>query len=440
MQKFPFIKRQIFTSPKGVSQIYPGYKWRFAEPETPTACKLGDPPKDCPGFDPRLRGWFMGTASTSKSIIIILDVSSSMGAYHRLENAIYATRSVINYLTEKDYVGIVLFNAGAFTCKKQTDFLLKATAQNKKTLIDCIENMMPFGSTNFEAAFNETFNLFDRSEELASSTCDRVVLFLTDGTITKGANPIPLIRKRNIEYQAKIFGFSLGSVADTEIPKRIACENRGLWSVIEDKRIQDLTTSMGSYYEYLSARYEERDATWIGPFGDVTGLGNVVTVSTSCSTSKGRFLGVALAAISARFIENSTEFKERAQRFTCPKKIPDEYLQMLRIEEGKSCNYCGYCMDEESSTSMWITIGTSTGVLLLVSFLLLLTSFWLCRKIYVRRKKWKMRKNMVNTLRYSNSWMDLTTSKRRLEKVRLPSKLGGEELELNNDYSSFRNI
>ena len=45
----------------------------------------------------------------------------------------------------------------------------------------------PDGHTNFEQAFRLTFDMFDRSEAVdRTSGCNKAVLFLTDGSPTRG--------------------------------------------------------------------------------------------------------------------------------------------------------------------------------------------------------------------------------------------------------------
>ncbi|KAG2387032.1 hypothetical protein C9374_002067 [Naegleria lovaniensis] len=172
------IVRQVVGSPRGMGQLYPGSKWRTTTKEI---CKSGAPATDCPNFDFRTRPWYVNAASGSKSIVFVLDVSSSMSMNHRIEIALFAVENVIDSLTERDRVGIVFFSSSAFFCPLHGNSLLYATPDNKKLLKACMEDMMSFGETNFENAFELAFDLFELEAADTSfnstPTCEKVILF-----------------------------------------------------------------------------------------------------------------------------------------------------------------------------------------------------------------------------------------------------------------------
>eukprot|EP01123_Difflugia_compressa_P006363 TRINITY_DN1856_c0_g1_i2.p1 TRINITY_DN1856_c0_g1~~TRINITY_DN1856_c0_g1_i2.p1 ORF type:complete len:267 (-),score=29.90 TRINITY_DN1856_c0_g1_i2:131-862(-) len=60
----------------------------------------------------------------------------------------------------------------------------------------------------------------------------------------------------------------------------IACQNRGIWTKIEDGG--NLQDTMGSYYSYLSSLYSSQTGiVYVEPYVDASGAGPVLTVSKS---------------------------------------------------------------------------------------------------------------------------------------------------------------
>nr|CAG4715156.1 unnamed protein product [Naegleria fowleri] len=419
------IFRQVVGSPRGIGQLYPGIKWRTTDKEI---CKSGAPAFDCPNFDFRTRPWYVNAASGSKSIVFVLDVSSSMSMNHRIEIAVFAVENVIDGLTERDRVGIVFFSSSAFFCSLHGKTLLLATPENKKLLKACLEDMMPFGETNFENAFELAFDLFEAEASNSSfnlmPTCEKVILFLTDGEITDGEDPTPLIERENEKFDAKIFSFSLGSDADLEIPKRIACKNRGLWNKISDHNLLDLRTQMSSYYEYLSFRLTDQHVTWSDPFMDVTGLGEIVSVSSPCISQRGRFLGVAVSACNSSLVKNDPEYtKRKANNFKkCPDDIPEDFLIYLR--SGESCDYCGNC---DFQRWYFVLAWSTLSVLLVALLATLLTCLYIFIRKIIRKKKWQRLKDEVYTESLTHR-PSFYKKRGKLEKIVLPLKIEDEEL------------
>jgi hypothetical protein len=64
-------------------------------------------------YDPRFRPWYASAASGPKDVVIVIDMSGSMGTGKRVEMAKEATKKVLDTLSWIDYVSIVSFDAGA---------------------------------------------------------------------------------------------------------------------------------------------------------------------------------------------------------------------------------------------------------------------------------------------------------------------------------------
>ena len=75
---------------------------------------------------------------------------------------------------------------------------------------------------------------------LILSKGNTVILFLTDGnpsgeSISDPQKLSDLIKELNKDIKAYIFTYSIGGSANKEIPKKIACENRGVFQYIPGK-------------------------------------------------------------------------------------------------------------------------------------------------------------------------------------------------------------
>jgi hypothetical protein len=160
----------------------------------------------CGIMDTRIRPWFVAASSGPKDVVIVIDKSGSMGVQNRWNLAINAAKSVINTLTIGDHFNVVLFSDTAETLGFST--LMRATAESKETVLRALEESSYGGWTNFEAAFDKAYDLFQSSKTTEiSSNCHRAILFLSDGVPTKGKTGTDLythIAEKNI-FSATIF-------------------------------------------------------------------------------------------------------------------------------------------------------------------------------------------------------------------------------------------
>merc|ERR1740121_2631297 len=78
-------------------------------------------------------------------------------------------------------------------------------------------------------------------------------MFLTDGE-SSDAVDYDRIRRQATDNGAFIFSYSLGSNADKEAPKRLACENRGVFYPVADQ--DDLADVMARYFEFFAQGQE----------------------------------------------------------------------------------------------------------------------------------------------------------------------------------------
>lgn len=269
----------------------------------------------CGQYDPRRRPWFVAASSGPKDVVIIIDVSGSMDDYGRMVLAIEAAITVVDTLTVADRFSVVAFSdvatqlGGESAVRDEGRGLIRATSENKKTMIEAIKGLKPGGATNFYAAFETAFNAIDQTiKKEATSGCNLAVLFMTDGQITNGPGAdgvINLVNERtgqladNFNRKTKIFTFSLGYQADTTVTKTIACSTNGIWTHVDD-RTDDLIDAMSSYYKLyalgLGEGGNEDFTAWVEPYTFHTSGKMGTSVSAPVydrSVNPPLFLGVA---------------------------------------------------------------------------------------------------------------------------------------------------
>jgi hypothetical protein len=153
-----------------------------------------------------------------------------------------------------------------------TDGLLwQMTKENRDRMSDWLKWSDPFGGTAFMSGLNQAFELIDRSvQEGATSGCSSAILFLTDGDDKSGlsaAEILKQVRTKNArgdgQIKANIFTYSFGAESANMLPKKIACQNKGVWHKIFDNgELADIMTR--TWYQFYTQGGEQADRTrWV---------------------------------------------------------------------------------------------------------------------------------------------------------------------------------
>jgi Mg-chelatase subunit ChlD len=234
----------------------------------------------CGCFDPRRRPWFVAASSGPKNVVLVIDVSGSMGEKGgRMRMAREAADTIVDTLTAADRFAVVKFSTSAYQLGG-TDLLIKANSTNKDRLKEKINQLEPGGATNFRAAFTTAFDAIDKSldKEGTLGNGPIAILFLTDAEI--GENPyntnkeeetknvIDLVKERTeqlseISREVTIFTYSLGEDADVNVTKNISCSTGGIWTPVED--CGNLVGKMSSYYK-LFALGNQNAVAWVDTY------------------------------------------------------------------------------------------------------------------------------------------------------------------------------
>jgi uncharacterized protein YegL len=325
----------------------------------------------CASYDPRKRPWYIVSSSGPKDVIILLDTSGSMSHFNRFTLAKAATNAVLDTLTYLDWFTIVTFSIDS---SAMGTTLMQGSVANIVTAKAYINSMSIGGNTNFEAGFKKTFDIFkesDNQEFTSGCTNSRMVLFLSDGEITRGkpAEEIPdYVTQLNSELNKKVrvMSFSLGRDSDRTVPKQISCATDGVWTFIDDGG--DLISQMSSYFNIISLGTERNGVVWTEPYVDAFGLGLMVTAARTVyiTTTSGRLIvGVVGIDVTLKEFE---KFGDRdsilAQlaitgRICSPIEINECQLENLRGTEG-TCNPTVTCDDTSDTIASCPAMMTGT--------------------------------------------------------------------------------
>ncbi len=240
----------------------------------------------CGCYDPRYRPWYVAASSGPKNVVIVIDVSGSMGIVDGMRMGITreAAVTIVDTLTVADSFTVIAFSSEAYQLGG-TSYLLEANSTNKERLKAEINQLEPDGATNFFAAFTTAFDAIDNTLVNEASTKQRIaILFMTDGRIGENMNAddreiettkvIDLVNERTKQLSEKgknvtIFTYSLGEESDQNVTKTIACRTDGVWTPVDDYG-GDLVGEMSSYYKLFALGRGEganEDAvSWVEPY------------------------------------------------------------------------------------------------------------------------------------------------------------------------------
>lgn len=272
----------FFGSSGGATITAPGRALRRTNRDNPV--------ETCEDFDPRARPWYQSASSGPKDIVFVLDVSGSMqkgGSTSRIELLRSAVSKSIDTLGSTDHFQVVKFSTFASTLDGSKT-LVKASQENKDHFIDMIKTQLsPAGSTNFDMAFEETFNLFERSYAAnISSNYARAIIFVTDGepdcvkncANDRQCNCAQPILDRFSERQQQLvknyggnkpilFTFAMGSESNDNIPRQLVCRNLlsnggggGSFGLVNEG--ENLLAQMSLYVSYLAQGQSSNTPVW----------------------------------------------------------------------------------------------------------------------------------------------------------------------------------
>ena len=325
--------QRYFGSSAGPIRIYPA---RHSE--------------NCVDYDPRIRPWYSASQSGPKNMLLLLDVSGSMRTDDRITAMKEAAKVIVNTLTVTDRVALIPFSNNAKIVGTKNiegeDIMSVATTDNKAKLVQAIDELEPWGSTNFMAAFDAAFEVFNRTTiEEWTADCTTTVLFLTDGKMTHPPDATEdavlsrineQISKIETKTQNPIFLFTYSVSFDDqlvhEFPKRLACSSKdGVWSRIgESTQIFDSLVGYNRLLALGLGEEQNEDFTaWVEPYKFSSGIWGVTVSAPVYDRSKSPPLFIGVVGV-----DNTLEVFDR---LLLEERKKETFLQSIVTRSAAKC-------------------------------------------------------------------------------------------------------
>jgi len=259
----------------------------------------------CDGYDPRYRPWYAAAVTGPKDFVMVLDISGSMKTATkaagedgeekeetRLSIMKTAAKAQLDTITFSDFVQVVVYSSSARSYNGEAT-LMRGTSENKKKLMEFIDEVEASGSTCGKCGIKKAFSIFRASTNTGyhkqnSAGCSRIITFLTDGKMNDASwsdwGSWLDARKQSLSgSNPHIFTYALGAGADEAIPKRLACENQGWYAKVNDGDVASLKHAMIRYFEYFANKIPAGNASmiprWTEFYLDSSGQGKMTTVA-----------------------------------------------------------------------------------------------------------------------------------------------------------------
>jgi len=164
------------------------------------------------------------------NLVFLLDVSGSMNSPHKLPLLKQALGMLVENLTKRDRVAIVVYAGAAGVVLEPT------RGDNQQAIMEALERLRAGGSTNGAAGIERAYQL--AADHFIKGGANRVIL-ATDGDFNVGvADRGSLIRM--IEQKAKtgvfltVLGFGMGNLKDATL-EQLANKGNGSYAYIDDE-------------------------------------------------------------------------------------------------------------------------------------------------------------------------------------------------------------
>ncbi|CUG92614.1 membrane-associated protein, putative [Bodo saltans] len=304
-----------------------------------------DPP------DTRQESWYVSASTGPKDIVFVTDYSGSMDTGDGGPNGM--TRAAAMKIAVVDLLGSLgpndRFNIIAFTTSPTTvgtaNTLMAGTPDNILLMQNRFNAWPVGGGTTFGNAMTAAFSLLQSSD---ATGCARIIMFLTDGQPSDGNDVITSIAAGQATMGsnlARVFTYSLSVNANSAILQQIACQNYGIWSLI-DGDASSASSPLQQYYNFLAAGIVDSSPQWTAPYESSFGQGEITTVSMPCfdrSVTPKVFVGVAaIDTLMTDLLKYGTEAEIDAQIALnsggCLNyDLTDCQMQQLRSPSGYVC-------------------------------------------------------------------------------------------------------
>ncbi|XP_046753352.1 voltage-dependent calcium channel subunit alpha-2/delta-4 isoform X1 [Diprion similis] len=236
----PSLSWQYFGATSGFLRRFPATSWPTVPTSTPS--RSSSVVRDV--YDFRNSGWFVGGATSSKDVAILIDNGSYMSGKRR-DLAVATAKAILGTLGPDDYVNVYRYAEGVdeiVLCFK--DSMVQATPENVRELKVALDAMKPEGTTNASAALSTAFEILHKYNRTGQgSQCNQAIMMITSDT-----NDVPkeLIKRYNSPHMpVRIFVYLVGGEKSPGL-RAMACANKGYYA-----RVSNMDEIEEKVFEYI---------------------------------------------------------------------------------------------------------------------------------------------------------------------------------------------
>ena len=179
-----------------------------------------------------------------RTVSFVVDVSGSMSAESRMDDAKGALLQALHGLRPQDAFNLVTFQTVA---KSFADKPLAATAENLRDASEFVESLRPGGGTNVGAALELALGL-------PSANPVHQVFLVSDGEPTVGETSVDRLVELAATHNKdslRLFTFGVGNAVNTRLLDELADANRGLAGYVRPG--EDLEVAVSAVFEAVRA-------------------------------------------------------------------------------------------------------------------------------------------------------------------------------------------
>ena len=220
---------------------------------------------DWEGQDPRFQPWYAATASGPKTIVLVIDVSASMGESNLDVLTRAAAAAIAGTLTSADALHIVTFDSRVRAVFTGLGLSVRMTNVNFARVGSWIDTHVRSarGAVGSSAAL---FAPLQRAVDILAATagavgCQPTILFFTDGTGSISESERSAVVRSARTIGAVVFSYAMGHGAPEALLRALACATDGIFHKVAT--IGDLTAALPSYLTYYATAQNGGAFRWV---------------------------------------------------------------------------------------------------------------------------------------------------------------------------------
>ena len=257
------------------------------------------------------------TAKLHYNLILVIDCSGSMSGI-KMQNTIISAQSLIDSMTEDDYVSIIAFESSAREVLGRT----KVTSSNRQEIKNKIGTLYASGGTNFDRALQKALEYHVDEVDSAS-----LIVLLSDGESSVSSSTIQRLKSNAIRVMTVGLGISSYSSYYAQNLENIALETGGSYLNASTEDIQEKFSEIA---EYDLGTFVDNDNDGIPDIVEEIGMRdqyyNIIKTTSSDQDTDGD--GISDSEEMGTYVSSTTRFIRKSNPLKYTHKV-DEF--MLRL-------------------------------------------------------------------------------------------------------------